>query len=732
MPFRRLAVISLLAFLAFAPAAAHAWPAYVPDTPDNGRPFAIAADADGDVVVAGRVVAPTGDDDGVLAKLGSAGGAILWKHTFDGSALPGPGGEDVAAEGLRDLAIAGDDVVAAGLTVDAARGADWLVTRRAGLDGAVVWEETIDGGANLADSALAMVLDPGGDVAVTGTLTPVAGAPIRAALLKLAGATGTETWRVFVGAEAATARALAVDGAGDLYVGGDVTGTWFVAKRGGSDGAELWHTDAAGAQGEAALRALALRPGDAPVAAGRLLGVTSGQDFAVVAFGAGGGEQWRYALDGTAVAAADQDEALDVAVDAAGDVVAVGVVSGADTDDDLVAVKLDGATGGERWRVVIDGSNSNNDEAAAVSVDAAGHVVVVGSIRNAGSGRDLAVLSLDGATGAERWRRVVDGATGQADVGFAGAVGGDGTVLAAGRIRNGATADGFAVYKLAGATGADHPCGNAVIDAGEACDDANLPLGDGCRPDCTVEVCGDGIRDPQESCDDGNLLDGDCCDAACAIAENGSLCDDADLCTAEDACVAGVCQGAPTVCTPGGDCHDAACDPATGLCVESVRPDGRLCDDGDACTVQDFCDDGICTTGLALPCDDRDPCTAEGCDPAAGCTFTPFAGFESVSCALDPVRVDTLCFSGLPRYIERRLERAEQRVAKAAEQPAKVGRAKRLLKSVCPLGTQIAKRAGKLYAKGELSVACSAALQEIGGETCARALALRGTLGASS
>ena len=59
------------------------------------------------------------------------------------------------------------------------------------------------------------------------------------------------------------------------------------------------------------------------------------------------------------------------------------------------------------------------------------------------------------------------------------------------------------------------PCGNGVVDHGEACDDGNTAVGDGCRPTCTIERCGDGIVDPQEQCDDGNQDDGDGCGANC-------------------------------------------------------------------------------------------------------------------------------------------------------------------------------------------------------------------------
>lgn len=59
-------------------------------------------------------------------------------------------------------------------------------------------------------------------------------------------------------------------------------------------------------------------------------------------------------------------------------------------------------------------------------------------------------------------------------------------------------------------------CGDGVLDAGEACDDAGPSAS--CNGDCTVAACGDGIVNPAagEGCDDGNAHDGDACDATCA------------------------------------------------------------------------------------------------------------------------------------------------------------------------------------------------------------------------
>ena len=91
--------------------------------------------------------------------------------------------------------------------------------------------------------------------------------------------------------------------------------------------------------------------------------------------------------------------AFDVEVDPADDVFVVGnLLDGGAGSRDLHVVKLDGATGAELWSVSIDGG-INGDDALDVELDGAGGIFVAGRV-----GLDLAVIKFDAATGAELWR----------------------------------------------------------------------------------------------------------------------------------------------------------------------------------------------------------------------------------------------------------------------------------------------------------------------------------------
>jgi hypothetical protein len=109
--------------------------------------------------------------------------------------------------------------------------------------------------------------------------------------------------------------------------------------------------------------------------------------------------------------------------------------------------------------------------------------------------------------------------------------------------------------------------------------------------ECLTGFCADGV-----CCD--NLCDQGPCDA-CSVSAgatfagvctlvDGATCDDGDGCTQADTCLAGQCIGAdPKMCATSATCAGTSmCDPATGMCVGDVTPDGTTCDDVNACTAR--------------------------------------------------------------------------------------------------------------------------------------------------
>lgn len=171
-------------------------------------------------------------------------------------------------------------------------------------------------------------------------------------------------------------------------------------------------------------------------------------------------------------------------------------------------------------------------------------------------------------------------------------------------------------------------CVNPPKRDGSACDDGDL---------CTqVDECRGGVcvGDAPVVCRrlDECRVAGECDPSTglCShpFAPDDTACEDGNPCTENDVCVQGVCtSGAPAVCAEADECGSAGvCDPATGDCLRQLEPDGTPCEDGDLCSVGDSCRDGVCRAGAPRVCEATDPChVVTGCAPDTGCLVTNHA-----------------------------------------------------------------------------------------------------------
>ena len=148
---------------------------------------------------------------------------------------------------------------------------------------------------------------------------------------------------------------------------------------------------------------------------------------------------------------------------------------------------------------------------------------------------------------------------------------------------------------------------------GFSCDDSDLcTMGEAC-------VAGECQNGAEVNCNDGDPCTLDTCDPAVGCIQEGMVgpCDDGDECTLEDECVDGVCMGGKQAnCNDLNSCTEDSCDPAVG-CIH-VPVDGA-CEDGNFCTTGDHCVDGLCLSTGMLDCEDHNPCTADSCDQGVGC-----------------------------------------------------------------------------------------------------------------
>ena len=192
-------------------------------------------------------------------------------------------------------------------------------------------------------------------------------------------------------------------------------------------------------------------------------------------------------------------------------------------------------------------------------------------------------------------------------------------------------------------TGCVHlPSAATSCDDGDACS-----LGDF----CLQGLCLSGSKSPV--CDDGNPCTQDACDAkqgCVSTAKKGGSCDDGDGCTKADACSAGACKGVQLSCDDGSGCTVDSCDKDEG-CKHAAQK-GKPCDDGNACTVGDACiSSGLCASGQAKVCDDANPCTVDLCDPLQGCVQQEVVGSkcdDGNACTVNEKCDKGLC-TGSPR-----------------------------------------------------------------------------------
>lgn len=145
----------------------------------------------------------------------------------------------------------------------------------------------------------------------------------------------------------------------------------------------------------------------------------------------------------------------------------------------------------------------------------------------------------------------------------------------------------------------------------EATEDAGAAGGDANGHDVAALPC----PFPVAQCDDKDPCTEDRCDPnlGCLHAPiSGPGCEDGDACTVEDTCQQGKCVAGPSrSCAEDADpCTQAACDPAKGCVQKTINPK-TLCDDGNPCTA-DVCQAPAGCAHTALNgnvCDDGKPCS---------------------------------------------------------------------------------------------------------------------------
>jgi hypothetical protein len=123
-----------------------------------------------------------------------------------------------------------------------------------------------------------------------------------------------------------------------------------------------------------------------------------------------------------------------------------------------------------------------------------------------------------------------------------------------------------------------------------------------------------------------------CGGGKCTGLADGRLCDDGNACTLNDVCKSQKCGGTAKTCPAGNSCQVTTCNTTSGACGLAPKPAGSSCSDGNQCNGAETCNaSGVCQAGTAPNCDDGSVCTVDSCIPATGCSHVPVA--VGTSCA---------------------------------------------------------------------------------------------------
>ncbi len=243
------------------------------------------------------------------------------------------------------------------------------------------WVASYDGPGHGDDSAAAVAVDDAGNVYVAGTSRGT-GSHTDFATVKYS-PLGVQLWAKRYdgpGHGDDTAKAVAVDGAGNVFVLGESkgagTGSDLTTIKYSPNGNRLWVKRHGGrAKTDDAAGGLALDGAGNVYVAGTSRESSVGPSMTVIKYNSKGTRLW---VDSRKNPAEGYGFASAVAVDGAGNAYVVGRIN-----SDLAAVKYD-SSGRRLWTTTYDGPAAGNDYALAVALNGAGRLSVTGTSRSAG------------------------------------------------------------------------------------------------------------------------------------------------------------------------------------------------------------------------------------------------------------------------------------------------------------------------------------------------------------
>lgn len=235
------------------------------------------------------------------------------------------------------------------------------------------------------------------------------------------------------------AKAVTFDAAGNVYVTGSSSGNYMTIKYSPS-GDTLWKKTYNGpANDDDTPNAIYVDGSGNVYVTGSSFGNSSETDFATIKYDANGSQLWVQRYNGTNN---DNDAAISVLVDAAGNVYSGGWSSSSGGSTDFVIVKYS-ASGQQLWAKSYNGPANGNEFLNAMIMDAAGNIYAAGKSRGAAND-DYAVVKYSPA-GTLLWSARYEGSGVDEAVGLA--VDQQGSVIVTGYSTTAATGKDYTTVK---------------------------------------------------------------------------------------------------------------------------------------------------------------------------------------------------------------------------------------------------------------------------------------------
>ncbi|KPK97816.1 MAG: hypothetical protein AMJ90_10250 [candidate division Zixibacteria bacterium SM23_73_2] len=330
---------------------------------------ALAVDGSGNVYVTGYSYGNGTDNDYATIKY-DAEGNELWVRRYNG-----PGNSYDAA-----IALVVDDsgnVYVTGGSYGSGTFSDYG-TIKYDPEGNELWVRRYNGPGNYYDVVHAIAVDDSNNVYVTGNSVGE-GTERDYATIKY-DPEGNELWVKRyngLGDGYDEAYAIAVDGSGNVYVTGYSFsgGTDYATIKYDTEGNEIWVKRYNGPGNDFDwARAIAVDGSGNVYVTGLSYGNGTDNDYATIKYDAEGNEVWVRRYNGTGNSS---DEARAIALDGSNNVCVTGLSCGSGTDFDYATIKYD-PDGDTIWVIRYNGPENGYDEACAIAVDGSGNISVTG------------------------------------------------------------------------------------------------------------------------------------------------------------------------------------------------------------------------------------------------------------------------------------------------------------------------------------------------------------------